>query len=63
MHSETMKNSTCFGQFLYPPSGVYHCTHSNRLMSYRLCWLFASGIRIYIYISYTKRVVVLYIDV
>jgi len=22
-------NSTCFGQFLCPSSGVYHCTHSN----------------------------------
>ena len=22
-------NSTCFGQFLHPPSGVFHCTHSN----------------------------------
>jgi len=23
------KNSTCFGQFLCPSSGVFHCTHSN----------------------------------
>ena len=22
-------NSICFGQFLYPSSGVFHCTHSN----------------------------------
>jgi len=22
-------NSTCFGQFLCPPSGGFHCTHSN----------------------------------
>ena len=22
-------NCTCFGQFLCPPSGVFHCTHSN----------------------------------
>ena len=22
-------NSTCFGQFLCPSSGVFHCTHSN----------------------------------
>ena len=22
-------NSTCFGQFLCPASGVFHCTHSN----------------------------------
>jgi len=22
-------NSTCFGQFLCPTSGVFHCTHSN----------------------------------
>jgi hypothetical protein len=22
-------NSTCFGQFLCPPSSVFHCTHSN----------------------------------
>ena len=24
-------NSTCFGQFLCPSSGVFHCTHSNLL--------------------------------
>ena len=23
------RNSTCFGQFLCPSSGVFHCTHSN----------------------------------
>ena len=23
------KNSACFGQFLRPSSGVFHCTHSN----------------------------------
>ena len=28
-------NSTCFGQFLCASSGVFHCTHSNRYMSYR----------------------------
>ena len=28
-------NSTCFGLFLCPSSGVFHCTHSNRYMSYR----------------------------
>jgi len=22
-------NTTCFGQFLCPSSGVFHCTHSN----------------------------------
>jgi len=22
-------NSTCFGQYLCPSSGVFHCTHSN----------------------------------
>jgi len=22
-------NTTCFGQFLYPSSGVFHCTHSK----------------------------------
>jgi len=22
-------NSTCFGQFLHPSSGVFHCTHSS----------------------------------
>ena len=28
--SRTMiENSTCFGQFLYPSSGVFHCAHSN----------------------------------
>jgi hypothetical protein len=29
-----------------PSSGVQYCTHNNRYMSYRLCWLLASGIRI-----------------
>ena len=42
MHGSTMKfkctefsnlllerNSTCFGQFLCPSTGVFHCTHSN----------------------------------
>ena len=24
-------NSTCFGQFLCPSSGVFHCTHSNNM--------------------------------
>jgi len=24
-----LTNSTCFGQFLYPSSGVFHCTHRN----------------------------------
>ena len=24
-----LANSTCFGQFLCPSSGVFHCTHSN----------------------------------
>ena len=23
------RNSTCFGQFLCPSSGVFHCTHSS----------------------------------
>ena len=36
------RNYTCFGQYLCPSSGIQHCTHSNRYMSYRLCWLFAS---------------------
>ena len=27
------QNSTCFGQFLCPSSGVFHCTHSNKYMS------------------------------
>jgi len=41
------QKSTCFGQFLCPSSGVSHSTHNNRYtsMSYRLCWLLASGIR------------------
>jgi hypothetical protein len=33
-------NSTCFGQFLCPSSGGFHCTHSNG-MSYR----FADSLR------------------
>jgi len=24
-----MMNCTCFGQFLSPSSGVFHCTHSS----------------------------------
>jgi len=24
-------NATCFGQFLCPPSGVFHCTHCNSI--------------------------------
>jgi hypothetical protein len=24
------RNSTCFGQFLCPSSGVFHCTHSDK---------------------------------
>jgi hypothetical protein len=28
------RNSTCFGQFLCPSSGVFHCTHRNST-SYR----------------------------
>jgi len=27
--ASTTLNSTCFGQFLCPSSGVFHCTHSN----------------------------------
>jgi len=35
-------NSTCFGQFLCPSSGVFHCTHSKQwYMSYR----FADSLR------------------
>jgi len=37
-------SSRCFGQYLCPSSGVQHCTHSNRYMSYRLWWLLASRI-------------------
>ena len=33
--------STCFGQFLCPSSGVFHCTYSNMYMSYR----FADSLR------------------
>ena len=29
-------NSTRFGQFLCPPSGVFHCTHSNGICRTRL---------------------------
>ena len=28
-------NSTCFGQFLCPSAGVFHCTHKQWYMSYR----------------------------
>jgi len=27
--NHTSENSTCFGQFLCPSSGLFHCTHSN----------------------------------
>jgi len=37
-------NSTCFGQFLCPSSGVFHCAHSNGIC-YMVCWQFASRIR------------------
>jgi len=30
-------DSTCFGQYLCPSSGVWHCTHSNSYGSNRLC--------------------------
>jgi len=34
---------TCFGQYLCPSSGLWHCTHSNGHQSYRLCWLLISN--------------------
>ena len=41
------QNSTCFRQVFCPSSGLYYCIHSKRYMSYRLCWLLASGIRMF----------------
>jgi hypothetical protein len=40
-------NSTCFGQFLCPSSEVFHRTHSNGYMSYRLWWQLSSRIRMF----------------
>ena len=54
------QNSSCFGQFLCPSSGVQHCTHSNRYMSYRLCWLLANGILILLASSQHKQYTTLY---
>ena len=34
------QNSTCLGQVFCPSSGVQHCTHSNRYMSYRFCCVY-----------------------
>jgi len=36
-------NSTCFGQFLSPSSGVFHCTHNNGIMSYRFADTLQAG--------------------
>ena len=30
-------NSTCFGQFLCPPSGAFHCTRNNGIC-HKICW-------------------------
>jgi hypothetical protein len=30
-----------------PSSGVLYCTHRNRHVSYRLCWMLASGTRMF----------------
>ena len=38
-------NSACFRQFLCPSSGVFHCTHSNRCMSYRFADSLRTGSR------------------
>ena len=35
-------NSTCFGQFLCPSSGVFHCTHSNGML-YRFADSYRAG--------------------
>jgi len=41
-----INNSTCFGQIYCPSSGVsQHCIHSSRYLSYRLCWLSVSEVR------------------
>ena len=31
-------NSACFGQFLCPSSGVFHCIHSNGIWVIQVCW-------------------------
>jgi hypothetical protein len=37
-------NSACFGLFLCPSSGVFHCKNSNGIC-HKVCWHFASRIR------------------
>jgi hypothetical protein len=39
-----MNNSTCFGQFFCPSSGVFHCTHRNRYTSYRFADSLQAGL-------------------
>jgi hypothetical protein len=36
-------HSTCFGRPFFSSSGVQDCTYSIKYMSYRYCWLLASG--------------------
>jgi len=38
-------NSTCFGQFLCPSSGVFH-VHTTMVYVIQVCWQLASSIRI-----------------
>jgi hypothetical protein len=38
------ENSTCFGEFICPSSGVFHCTYGNGIC-HTGCWQLASEVR------------------
>jgi len=40
-------NSTCFGQFLCPSSGVFHTVHTAVVCVIQVCWQLASRIRMF----------------
>jgi len=50
-------NSTCFGQFLCPSSGVFHCKHSNGIChtGYADCLLAGSGCSILIPLASSQQ--------
>ena len=51
-----VKNSACFGQIYCPSSGVsQHCICSNWYLSYWLCWLSASEVRIELHPDLASR--------
>ena len=44
-----IQNSTCFGQFLCPSSGFFHCTHSNGICHTHQFLKFIFGIKLYMF--------------